>query len=247
MVIHRPTIQDFENTQLKYKIVEQIEPSKLHSEYIVVPKQDRNCLIRTFYLGLTGTQQRAQYNLIRLSVILKHADPQISLSGGEFLMYPFLTKLAELQYFYAEMMRLWRRQGEYSIIVFTNRFPIVDEILVCAVRVYLVTEGLNKAVDFNFPLEFKEVEQVIIKKFTFPSADIILNDKLRTSVIMELGKAELETMTELISNISPAVQSCLISESVGPTIHEIRNPRPSRRKNPPLRPLHNMIFYSLLN
>jgi hypothetical protein len=47
------------------------------------------------------------------------------------------------------MLKLWRRQGEYSMIAFANRFPIIDEILVCAVRVYLVGEGMIEAGDFR--------------------------------------------------------------------------------------------------
>jgi hypothetical protein len=60
----------------------------------MLAKQDRNSLPRTLYLALTSTQQRSQYNLIRLSVILKHADPSITLLGGDFLLYPMLTKLS---------------------------------------------------------------------------------------------------------------------------------------------------------
>lgn len=66
---------------------------------------------------------------------------------------------------------------------------------------------------------------------------------------MELEKTDLDVMTDLFSKSLPTADSNVKSASFESSIGDLKDisiKKPSRKKNPKLRPLQNTIFYSLL-
>ena len=74
---------------------------------------------------------------------------------------------------YSQFMKLWRSENECPLILLISKYPIIDEILVCALRTVAVVCGLQQAKDFNTKVELEDVLPLIKSKLNFPHEILI--------------------------------------------------------------------------